>query len=327
MGIAKYDARRNSVTNNNRTSYLEGVGTTYEGVDQTTLTVPAIMKIAGLDKVIEKVPSYHLTENGETIDIGSYHTLYRDDDGTPHFLGSGLKEQYTVLQNSEAFDFLQDMLGDVKIECAGDFNGGKNTFVCVSTEPIKIMDDNIAPYIVLQNSFDASSGVKVILTPIRTFCSNCMALAIRSATNRITVKHSRNVAQRLYIAKDILLNNTKYLEAIKDEMEQLALMRFTRKQFVDGLTVKILQYMGLYDADGKPVDKKRNSGLAESYRDAMLAAWSASDLNNYDNTAYKGLQAILDWESHRTFARNNENPETRFKFIIEHAKFVDDLDI
>ena len=99
-------------------------------------------------------------------------------------------------------------------------------------------------------------------------------------------------------------------------MEELATMRFTRKQFVDGLTVKILQFMGLYDEEGNPIEKKRNNGLAESYREAMLAAWSANDLANYGSTAYAAIQAILDFESHRTFARNNENPETRFKAVL-----------
>jgi hypothetical protein len=56
---------------------------------------------------------------------------------------------------------------------------------------------------VFNNSFDGSSGVKVILTPIRVFCSNCMQLAIRQATSKISIKHSTNVHQNLYIAKDV----------------------------------------------------------------------------------------------------------------------------
>ena len=301
MGILQYDRKK----------FFEGVGTEI-GADQQH-SLDEVIKLSGLDYVVEKQRIYD--QDGDEIP-GSYCTMYRDNDGSKHFLGSGLKEQYTVLQNSEAFDFLSDLLGDVKVECAGATHGGNRAFICASTEPIKILDDDVTPYINFINSHDGGSSIMAMLTPVRMFCSNCLALSIKQAVNKITIKHSRNVQQRLYIAKDVLLQNTKYLEAVKTQMEELATMRFTRKQFIDNLTVKVLQFIGLYDEDGQPIEKKRNAGLAESYRDHMLACWSANDLANYDNTGYKAIQALLDFESHRTFARNNENPETRFKSVL-----------
>lgn len=300
MGILQY----------NRKKFFEEVGTEI-GADQQH-SLDEVIKLSGLDYVVEKVKSYD--EDGE--EIGSYHTRYFDKDGIKHNLGAGLKKQYTVLQNYEAFDFLNDLLGDVEVECAGSTHGGNRAFICVSTKPMKILDDDVTPYINFVNSHDGGSSVMAMLTPIRMFCSNCLMLSIKQAANKISIKHSKNVQQNLYIAKDVLLRNTKYLECIKTQMEELATMRFTRKQFVDDLTVKVLQFMGLYDEDGNPIEKKRNNGLAESYREAMLAAWSANDLANYGNTAYAAIQAMLDFESHRTFARNNENPETRFKAVL-----------
>jgi len=300
MGILQY----------NRKKFFEGVGTEIGANQQNSLD--EVIKLAELDYVVEKVKSYD--EDGE--EIGSYHTRYFDKNGNKHNLGAGLKDQYTVLQNYEAFDFLQDLMGDVQIECAGSTNGGSKAFICASTEPMKILDDDIKPYLVFMNSHTGETGVKVMLTPIRVFCSNCMAIAVQQAQNKISIRHSKNVQQRLYVAKDVLLKNTRYLESIRAEMENLAQMRFTRRQFVDGLVIKVLQFMGLYNAEGEPIEKKRNQGLAESYREAMLAAWSAADLANYENSAYAALCAIQDFESHRTFARNNENPETRLKSIL-----------
>ena len=301
MGILQYDRKK----------FFDGVGTQIKEDEQHSLN--EVIELSGLDYIVEKVKSYDA--DGE--EIGSYHTRYFDKNGVKHNLGAGLKEQYTVLQNYEAFDFLNDMLGkDVRVECAGATHGGNQTFICVSTEPMKILDDDISPYIIFQNSYDGSGSIKALLTPIRVFCSNCMAIATRKAVNKITIKHSKNVQQNLYLAKDVLLKNTNYLESIKGEMEELATMRFTRRQFVDNLTVKVLQYMGLYDADGQPIEKKRNGGLAESYRDAMLAAWSANDTKNYQDTAYNAILAMTDFESHRQYARNNDNPETRFRAIV-----------
>ena len=300
MGVLQYDSRK---------KYFDGMGTEIQSTD-----LEQIYKLSGLDYVVEKVPLYY--EDGSEAE-GCFGTRTQID-GKNVTLGH-VGEQYTVLQNYQAFDFLKDIVanGELKVENAGIINGGKSSYLCCSTEPMKILDDDISPYLVINNSFDSSSGVKVILTPIRVFCSNCMQLAIKQATSKISIKHSTNVHQNLYIAKDILLQNTKYLDAIKDTMEELATMRLTRAQFADKVTVKVLQFMGLYDADGQPIEKKRNASLAESYREAMLAAWSANDLGNYNNTAYAGIQAMLDWESHRIYARNNNNQETRFKAVTK----------
>ena len=286
MGVLQYDSRK---------KYFDGMGTEVQSTD-----LDQIYKLSGLDYIVEKVPLFY--EDGTEAE-GCFGTRTQID-GKNVTLGH-VGEQYTILQNYQAFDFLRDIVasGELKVENAGITNGGKSSYLCCSTEPMKILDDDISPYMVFNNSFDGSSGVKVILTPIRVFCSNCMQLAIRQATSKISIKHSTNVHQNLYIAKDVLLQNTKYLESIKETMEELATMRLTRKQFADTVTVKVLQFMGLYDADGQPIEKKRNAGLAESYREAMLAAWSANDLANYSNTAYSGIQAMLDWESHRSYAR------------------------
>ena len=306
MGVLQYDSRK---------KYFDGMGTEIQSND-----LAQIYKLSGLDYVVEKYPLFY--EDGTAAE-GCFGTR-ANIDGKTVTLGH-VGDQYTVLQNYQAFDFLKDVVrdGELKVENAGIINGGKASYICCSTEPMKILDDDIAPYMVFQNSFDSSTAVKVILTPIRVFCSNCMQIAVEQAQSKISIKHSSNVQQNLYIAKDVLLKNTKYLDAIKAEMENLATMRFTRAQFVDTLTVKILQFMGMYDADGNVIEKKCNSGLAESYRESMLAAWSAYDLGNYNNTAYGAIQAVLDFESHRTFARNNDNSETRFKSILKGMMISD----
>ena len=83
MGILQYNRKR----------FFDGVGTEISNEQQDSLE--SIIKAAGLDYVVEKVKSYD--EDGD--EIGSYHTRYFDKDGNKHILGTGLKDQYTVLQN------------------------------------------------------------------------------------------------------------------------------------------------------------------------------------------------------------------------------------
>lgn len=300
MGVLQYNRKR----------FFDGVGTEINSEQQDSLE--NVIKAAGLDYVVEKVKSYD--EDGD--EIGSYHTRYFDKDGNKHILGTGLKDQYTVLQNFEAFDFVQDVLQDVKIECAGNTEGGKKAFICASTEPIKVLDEDIDPYLVFFASHDGSSGIKLMLTPIRVFCSNCMSRASKQAQSVFSIRHSRNVHDRLYIAKDILLKNTEYLNQYKNAIEDMAHVRFTRRQFVDKLAPFVLHQMGLVDADGQPIEKKRNANIVDVYRDQLLAEWSAEDTRNQSNTLVNMWNAITAFESHIVPRRNAENPETKFRQVV-----------
>lgn len=302
MGILKYDRKK----------FFDGVGVKIDGEHQHTLE--EVIKTAGLDYVVEKVKSYD--QEGDEI-IGSYHTRYFDKDGIKHNLGTGLKKQYTVLQNYEAFDFLGDVLGkDLTIECAGTTDGGRKAFICASTEPIKVLDEEIDPYMVFSSSHDGSSGIKIMLTPIRVFCSNCMARASKQAQSVFTIRHSTNVHSKLYIAQNILLNNTKYLELYKEGIEDMAKVRFNRRQFVDKLVPFVLQQMGLLDENGRPKEKKRNANIVEVYREQLLAEWSAEDTKNQENTLVNMYNAVTAFESHLRPMRNAENVETKFRQIL-----------
>lgn len=222
--------------------------------------------------------------------------------------------QYTVLQNNEAFDFLKDTFrnGDLQVECAGTTNNGKRSFICAKTEPIKVLDDDIDPYMVFTNSFDGTGSVKVMFTPVRVFCSNCEVLATKKASNKVYIKHTKNVYDNLYIAANILLQNTNYLETYRTEMEELATMRLTRMKFAENLVMALLKHLGMLNEDGTAKEKKRDANLVERYRDELIACWSKADLGNYGNTAYAAFQAISDWETHYSPARNTGNNEIYF---------------
>lgn len=301
MGILQYDRKR----------FFDGVGVDVE--KKNNISLNEVIEQAGLNYVVEKVKNY----DPEGDELDSWSTRYFDKEGVKHNLGTGLKENYTVLQNYEAFDFLQDIMQDLDVECAGSTNGGKKTFICAKTEPVKVLGDDIDPYMVFTNSFDGTTGVQVLMTPIRVFCSNCMAIASRKASNRINIKHSKNILDKLYIAKDILLKNTEYLKQYKHLMEEAVQIRFNRRDFVDKLVPFVLYQMGLLDSKYEPIEKKRNSNVVDVYKEHLLEAWSANDTANCTNTVANAILAMTDFESHIKPMKNANNPETTFKRVVQ----------
>lgn len=301
MGILQYDSK-------SKRNFFDGVGSKV-----TSNNLEDIIKQAGMDYTVHKEPLFF--EDGKCLDKHwATRATINGEDVTLGVVGP----QYTVLQNSEAFDFLQDLFtgGELQVECAGTVEGGRRSFICAKTEPIKVMDDDIDPYVVIMNSFDGSGSVKVLFTPVRVFCSNCEVVATKKAKQKFFIKHSRNIHSQLYVASNVMLNNTRYLEAYKDEMEQLATMRYTRRQFAENLTTALLTHMSLIGTAEKPLDRKRESALVERYTDELLACWSAKDLGNYANTAYAAFQAISDWETHYLPGRDTGNKELFFQRAV-----------
>ena len=94
-----------------------------------------------------------------------------------------VSDRYKVVQNEDAFRFTDDLLGEgVSYETAGSLQGGRKVWMLAKMPHRYIIaGDEIAPYLVVMNSHDGSSGIKVAMTPIRVVCQNTLNLALNSA--------------------------------------------------------------------------------------------------------------------------------------------------
>ena len=83
-----------------------------------------------------------------------------------------VSDRYRVVQNSDAFQFTDDLLGaGVTYETAGALQGGRKAWMLARIPQRYIISgDEIVPYMVVMNSHDGSSGIKIAMTPIRVVC-------------------------------------------------------------------------------------------------------------------------------------------------------------
>ena len=116
-------------------------------------------------------------------ELSSLLVCIRSTDGS--VLGI-VSDRYKVVQNEDAFRFTDELLGEgVTYETAGSLQYGRKVWMLARMpQRYIIAGDEIEPYLVIMNSHDGSSGVKVAMTPIRVVCQNTLNLALNSA-NRI----------------------------------------------------------------------------------------------------------------------------------------------
>ena len=118
-------------------------------------------------------------------------------------------ENYGVVQNEDAFKFIDTLvtgkMADAAhtpvIETAGVLDDGKRVFITAKFPEQIILEnkgnDRVEMYIVFTTSHDGTGAVNCLVTPIRVVCNNTLNLAMKVNSGKLSLRHSRNVMDRL----------------------------------------------------------------------------------------------------------------------------------
>lgn len=177
----------------------------------------------GLNYDVLKLPNIHCLPNGEElISEDSFFTVRTD---VNKVLGSKLGKDYTVMQNVEALDVVDEILqsGNATIETAGAIDEGKKVFIClkVANDIIVGSDDAVKQYVLIATSHDGSLSITAMPTNVRVVCNNTLTAALRGSQDKIKIRHTVNASVRLTEAAKVLKlisNNTAANEDNYNEM-------------------------------------------------------------------------------------------------------------
>ena len=183
--------------------------TPWHGLGRIVMEAPAsreALELAGLDWQVESRNIY----SGNGAVISGYRANVRSTDDA--VLGV-VSDRYRIVQNEEAFQFTDDLLGEgVTYETAGSLQGGKKVWMLAKLpEKYIIAGDEVTPYLVFFNSHDGSSGVKVAMTPVRVVCQNTLNLALSTAKRSWSAIHVGDIRGKLEDAENTLLYADRYM--------------------------------------------------------------------------------------------------------------------
>lgn len=224
-----------------------------------------------------------------------------------------VSKSYGLIQNPEAFQFIDHLLGEKggKIVKIGEYAKRSNPayaegacFLVVQLEDSQILTENYNRYLLFVNSFDKSSSIKVCFTPVRVACQNTIAYALKKAVFTTTIRHTFSASDRLIEAERVIKGNDFALDWLKKDSEELAKITLTKAQFKDKIVPEVLKAMKI-SPDSE--QKKRNKDRYEQTANELIKAYDSTDLGNHNNTAYKAVQAVADFESHYKTMKNSDN--------------------
>ncbi|PKN28136.1 MAG: hypothetical protein CVU65_00210 [Deltaproteobacteria bacterium HGW-Deltaproteobacteria-22] len=274
-------------------------------------TAAAAIVSAGLGWSVFKTPLEAIVQDNNTwhaLSVPRHFAVVRkitQADTTPTYQTLGVVgDQYRPVQNEAAFEFFNRIVetGMVEYHTAGSLRGGRTVFVLARLNGnLRIAgDDVVDKYLLLSNSHDGSSPVRIMFTPIRVVCSNTLAMATARADKhkRISIRHTAGAVARIQ-------NVAEYLAGVNAQFEQSAdLYRYLAQRSIN--TFQLSEYLTRLFPD--PAETaKRNS--ARSIRDRITALFENGRGTDITATNFwRALNAVSEFVDH---SRNLNNPDSR----------------
>ncbi len=166
------------------------------------------------DKVafgVEKRPIYLGTGRA----VPGHFATVRTDTETP--LGV-VGNRYTVLQNGPGLDLFDAgaQAGAIEYGRAGTFKGGAIVWLQAKlTGAMRIGPDQVDKFLLLANSHDGSSNLRILLTPIRVVCKNTLAAALDSNAG-LSIRHTASGTAKVAAAQRAIENAARFYATFED---------------------------------------------------------------------------------------------------------------
>jgi len=289
------------------------------------ITVSDAMVSAGLDWEVGLKDL--VTIDGTPV---NHRATYRKSDGS--ILGV-VGPRYTPLQNSDAFDWFQPFLGagECGLHTAGSLHFGQKVWVLAqlnrdNSEIVK--GDEVSKFILLSNSHDGSTAIRVGYTPIRVVCVNTLAFAHSHKESKLLrIRHTRSSKTNLDSVRDIMDNINAEFEATAEQYRFLASKSYNQKD-VEAYVKVVLGIEKTPDEDVKT----RTRNIIEDIMERIEGSeQSMSGVRGTYWAAYNGFNSYLNYVKGRTtdnrldslwFGQNANDNVKALKLAMEFANAV-----
>lgn len=199
-------------------------------LDQPATAQEAI-EAANLGFTVEKIP---LKTQALDLPVESHFATVRAD--TNEVLGV-VGSRYVPIQNEEAFTTFDALVGEGEAiyHTAGALGKGERIWLLAKLpDYIRVKgNDLVEKFLLLTNSHDGSSVVRVKLTPVRVVCENTLSLALSGAEQEVRIRHTAHASERMKEAHEILGLTNKLYEELDHIFNQMSSIRIDGRVLTD----------------------------------------------------------------------------------------------
>ena len=229
----------------------------------------------------------------------SHRATYRKSDGS--ILGV-VGPRYTPLQNKDAFAWFQPFLDadECSIHTAGSLHYGQKVWVLAQLNRDNseiVSGDEVCKFILLSNSHDGTTAIRVGYTPIRVVCVNTLAFAHNNTNSKlIRIRHTRSSQKNLESVRDIMDNINAEFEATAEQYRFLAGKNFNQADI--NKYVKVV--LGIDKTPDEDIKTRTRNIMDEIMSRIEGPKQSAANVRGTWWAAYNGFNEYLNYAKGRT---------------------------
>ncbi|MHB1156052.1 MAG: DUF932 domain-containing protein [Phycisphaerales bacterium] len=276
-----------------------GLGT----VVQDAATSREAIHLAGLDWKVQQWPLQAIDDHRHSA-VHRHVANVRTDTGA--VLGV-VGRQYTPIQNVECFDFMDALVGDklAMFHTAGSLKEGRTIWMLarIPKEYHAGDHDVIHPYVLLVNSHDGSSSLRMIATTVRVVCNNTLNLALNRATGSegISIHHRPSLEMRVREARQRLGIVAARFDQFDEELHRMLEVQPSARQ-VNRYFKTVIPPL----PDNATARQQQSRREMLDRLDANLEAES-NTLPGIRGTAWAAYNAVSQWADHQRSFRGTDD--------------------
>lgn len=292
----------NLATTNGQTAMMYAGETPWHGLG-TQLAEPATaaeaIEASGLDYRVEL---RSLTTVGG-IPVPKRKAVIRTDSN--QVLGV-VGNSYQPIQNHQCFGFLDSVVADgqFRYHTAGALGQGERVWLLGKLPGeirIKESEDVTERYLLLSNSHDGSSSMRVFFTPIRVVCSNTLGMAERRGKGQgVSVMHKGDLAAKVGEAQEVLGMARSFYDDLEGRINQLASHYPNSEQ--------LKQYFESLYPDAEDAKSRRAQNVrSELFR--LFEEGRGQEIPETRLTTWSAFNAVTEYVDHHRTTRGGTDAE------------------
>ena len=202
---------------------------------------------------------------------------------------------YVPVQNHQAFGFLDAVVadGNLRYHTAGALGKGERIWMLAKLPDeirVKNSDDITEKFLLLSNSHDGSSSLRVHFTPIRVVCANTLSIAARNGRGQgVSIMHKGDLKAKVQQAQEVLGLAKQFYEDADEQIQRLANHYPSQRQLEE------------YFRQVYPDSPDGESSRTKNVREEMLRLFEAGighDIPEIRHTTWTALNAVTEYVDH-----------------------------
>ncbi len=202
---------------------------------------------------------------------------------------------YVPIQNRDCFSFLDAVVADggLRYHTAGALRKGEKIWLLAKLPGhirVRFSDDISEKYLLLSNSHDGSSCLRVFFTTIRVVCANTLAMADREGQGEgISIRHQGDLTSKIRQAREVLGIAARYFDDLAGQFDLLARHQPTYAQ-VSGYFKALV-----------PDPEEGNRTRAENVRNELFQLFEhgrGQEIPQIRGTTWAALNAVTEYVDH-----------------------------